>query len=62
MDFKEDIFALLDDEAPRISLANRMPLGGIDSASILQCLLDALAFRAPLSLVISQVTRFPEHQ
>ena len=61
LELKKTLFDLIGDEASVVSLANRIPLGGIQSPSILQCLLDALAFRGPLNSVYDQVTRFPEH-
>ena len=38
-DLLKDIFAMLEDEAPLASLTKRMPLGVIDSPTIVQCLL-----------------------
>ena len=42
---------MLGDDLPLAALSGRLPLGSIDSPSILQCLLDALAFRGPLQFV-----------
>ena len=56
-DLRNDMFAMLADEAPLLSLGSCLPQGIIDYPSILQCLHDALALRAPLSPI-----RFPEHQ
>ena len=55
----KDIFAMLEDDLPLASLSGRMPLGGIDSPCILQCLLDALAFRGPLQVVKTLDTSSP---
>ena len=49
-ELRQSFFDLLDIDAPLLFLANRIPNGGIDSPSILQCLLDALSFQGPLQV------------
>ena len=61
-DLRNIIFAMLADEAPLLSLGNCLPLGSIDSPSILQCLHDALALRGPLWPASAIANRFPKHQ
>ena len=59
---RNEILALLADEAPLLSLGSCLPQGSIDSPSILQCLHDALALRGPLSPGSAIAIRIPEHQ